>query len=80
MRQLLNPSQDSTPDKQYCEICQWRWSSVQCGSTESTPCQQSFPTCQVVERIFAITNNFEKNYGETLASVSTNVMNRIRQF
>jgi len=79
-RQLTNPSQDSTPQYSYSEICQWRWSSVQCGSTQSMPCQQSFPTCQVTERIFVIMNNYEKNYGEATANVATNTMNRIRQF
>src|SRR5579883_1959409 len=79
-RQLTNPSQDSTPQYAYSEICQWRWSSAQCGSTQSTPCQQSFPTCQVLERIFVIMNNYEKNYGEATANVATTTMNRIRQF
>jgi len=79
-KQLLNPSADPTPQYQYCEICQWRWSSVQCGSTQTTPCQQSYPTCQVTERIFAITNSYEKNFGEATANVATVSMNRMRRF
>jgi hypothetical protein len=79
LRQLGESSQDITPRYQLCEICQWRWSSAQCGSTASTPCQQTYETCQVLERIFAVTDNFEKNFGETLASVAPNSVNRMRQ-
>lgn len=79
-RQLNNPSEDITPQYQLGEICQWRWSSVQCGSTQPTPCQQSFPTCQVLQRIFVVINNFEKNYGDATANIATIEMKRIRQF
>jgi hypothetical protein len=79
LRQLDDASQESTPRYLMCEICQWRWSSAQCGSTASTPCQQSYPTCQVIERIFVIMNNYEKNYGETTANTSTYMQNRARQ-
>lgn len=80
LKQLSDPSQDTAPPYQLCEICQWRWSSVQCGSTQPTPCMQTFPTCQVVERVFVIVNNYEKNYGEAWANTATGVVNRIRQF
>jgi hypothetical protein len=76
---LINPSQDVAPQYQLCEICQWRWSSVQCGSTQPNPCQNSFPTCQVIERIFVIIDNYEKNYGETTCNVPGTTMNRLRQ-
>ena len=79
-RQLLNPSSDTAPAYTYGEICQWRHGSTQCGSTNPVPCQQSYPTCQVIERIFVITNSYEKNFGEATANVATNVVNRIRQF
>jgi hypothetical protein len=79
-KQLLNPSSDTAPLYTYSEICQWRWGSAQCGSTQLTPCQQSYATCQVLERILVITNSYEKNFGEATANVATNVMNRIRQF
>jgi hypothetical protein len=79
-RQLDNPSADTAPPHTYSEICQWRWGSVQCGSTQSTPCQQSYPTCQVLERIRVIKNSYEKNFGEATANVASKVMQRIRQF
>jgi hypothetical protein len=79
-KQLSNPSADTAPAYVYCEICQWRWSSPQCGATGSVPCQQSFPTCQVPERILVTINSYEKNFGEATANVATKVMNRIRQF
>ena len=80
LRQLNDNSQEVTPQRQLCEFCQWRWSSAQCGSTASTPCQQTYDTCQVLERIFVIINNYEKNYGETLATTSAKVQNRTRFF
>jgi hypothetical protein len=79
-KQLTNPSTDVAPSYVYSEICQWRWGSVQCGSTALTPCSQSYPTCQVIERIFVTINSYEKNFGEATANVATNVVNRIRQF
>jgi len=79
-KQLLNPSSDITPMYDYSETCQWRWSSKQCGSTQSAPCQQSFLSCQVVERIAAISNSYEKNFGEASANVATGAVNRLRQY
>lgn len=79
LKQLNDTSALVTPPRLLCEICQWRWSSPQCGSTQPTPCQQTFSTCQVVERIFAISNPYEKNYGETWATPTTRLMNRKRQ-
>lgn len=80
LKQLNNPSQDMAPQRQLSETCQWRWSSAQCGSTQPTPCQQSFPTCQVIERIFVVINSYEKNYGEAWSSIAPNSMNRQRKF
>ena len=76
----INPAQDDTPDKQYGETCQWRWSSPQCGATGTTECQYSYQTCQALERILVVLNDFEKNYGETTANVPTQVINRRRRF
>jgi hypothetical protein len=53
---------------------------VQCGSTQPTPCEQTYDTCQVLERIFVVINNYEKNYGEAIANTATNTVNRTRQF
>lgn len=80
LKQINNPSQDIAPARVLCEICQWRWSSIQCGSTQTAPCQQTYGTCQVLGRIFAIINPYEKNYGEAWANVPTTQMNRVRQF
>lgn len=79
-RQMLNPSADVTPQFTLSEICPWRYGSPQCGATGSVECQHSFPTCQVVERIMVISNNYEKNFGPADANVSVKVMNRIRKF
>ena len=76
--QLLNESQEDTPLEIYCETCQLQWGGRRCGSTESTECQYSFQTCQVVERPMLTLNNFEKNYGETAANTVLNVINRRR--
>lgn len=80
LKQMLNPSADPTPRYMFGEICGWRWASKQCGSTQSTECQHSFPTCQVPPRFQGIANSFEKNFGEATANVSAKVMNRLRQF
>jgi hypothetical protein len=77
---MLNPSSDPTPQYSLCEICPWRWGSAQCGSTAANECQHSFPTCQVPERILVISNNYEKNYGETIADLPARTMNRARKF
>jgi hypothetical protein len=76
----INSAQDDTPVLEYCETCQWRWGSPQCGATGSTECQYSYQSCQVLERILVVLNNYEKNYGETVANVPTQVVNRRRRF
>jgi hypothetical protein len=76
----INPAQDDTPAEEYSETCQWRWSSPQCGATGATECQYSYQTCQVIERIFVVLNDFEKNYGETTANTPLQVINRRRKF
>lgn len=77
--QLLNPSQDDTPLEVYCETCQLQWGGARCGSTEATECSYSYQTCQRVERIMVVTNNYEINFGETLANVSQQIINRARR-
>jgi hypothetical protein len=77
--QLLNPAQDDTPLEVYCETCQLQWGGPRCGSTETTECQYSFETCQVIERPMMALNNFEKNYGDSSANTSYNVQNRRRK-
>jgi hypothetical protein len=76
--QLLNPSQDDTPLENYCETCQLDWGGIRCGASGSTECSYSYQTCQVIERIMVVMNDYEKNYGETLANTALNVTNRRR--
>jgi hypothetical protein len=76
----INPAQDDAPAMEYSETCQWRWSSPQCGAMGSTECQYSYQTCQVPERILVVLNDYEKNFGETAASVPTQQTNRRRRF
>lgn len=78
--QLINPAAYDAPAKQYCETCQQViWAGPGCGASGSTECQYSFQTCQVPERFLGSLNNFEKNYGEALASVPLKVINRQRR-
>jgi hypothetical protein len=77
--QLLNPSQDDTPLENYCETCQLQWGGPRCGSTQDTECSYSYQTCQVVERIMVVMNDYEKNYGQTLANTAQQVVNRARK-
>jgi hypothetical protein len=76
--QLLNPSQEDTPLEIFAETCQLQWGGRRCGSTQSTECQYSFQTCQVVERPMMALNDYEKNYGEAAAVTALNVINRRR--
>jgi hypothetical protein len=77
----LDASQVDGLPMSYSESCQLDWASARCGivNTGQTPCQQSFQTCQVVERYTGILNTFEKNYGEATATVSSKVINRMRK-
>lgn len=77
--QLINPSQDDTPLENYCETCQLDWAGRRCGSTQATECSYSFQTCQVVERIMVVLNNFEKNFGEATANTVVKTTNRRRR-
>jgi hypothetical protein len=77
--QLINPAQDDTPLEIYCETCQLQWAGKRCGASGSTECQYSYQTCQVVERIMVLLNDFEKNYGETNAESVVKVINRRRR-
>ena len=70
------PAWDSV--ETYCETCQLQWAGRRCGSTQTTECQYSFQTCQVIERPMIVLNNFEKNYGEGTANTALNVINRRR--
>jgi len=80
--QLLNPSQDDTPLENYCETCQLQWGGIRCGANAAAPgateCSYSYQTCQVIERIMVVMNDYEKNYGETVANTALNVINRRR--
>lgn len=75
----INPAQDDTPLEEYAEGCQLNWGLARCGSTQATECSYSFQTCQVVERIMAAPNSYEKNYGEATANVPTQLINRRRR-
>ena len=77
--QLLDVSQSDTPLEVFSETCQLDWASKRCGATGTTECLYSFQTCQVVERIMVIMNNYEKNYGQADANVATTTFNRRRQ-
>lgn len=76
--QLIN-GQEDTPLETYCETCQIDWAGKRCGSTQPTECSYSFQTCQVVERIMVVMNDYEKNFGEATANVATKVINRRRR-
>lgn len=78
--QAINPAQDDTPLEQYSETCQWNWGLARCGSTQPTECLYSYQSCQVLERIAVVMNNYEKNYGETVANTPLVVINRARKF
>jgi hypothetical protein len=77
--QLLSPAQDDTPAESYCETCQLEWGGARCGSTQSTECSYSYQSCQVVERIMVVLNDYEKNWGETSANTAMTVINRSRR-
>ncbi|MDE3162516.1 MAG: hypothetical protein KGL64_04580 [Acidobacteriota bacterium] len=77
--QAINPAQDDTPLEEYSETCQWNWGLARCGSTQPTECLYSYPTCQVLERIGVEMNNYEKNYGETVATTPLVTINRARK-
>ncbi len=77
--QAINPAQDDTPLEQYSETCQWNWGLARCGSTQATECLYSYQSCQVLERIAVVMNNYEKNYGETVANTPLVVINRARK-
>jgi len=77
--QTINPAQEDTPLEIYCETCQLNWGQARCGATGPTECQYSYQTCQVVERIMVVLNNYEKNYGETTANTALKVINRRRR-
>ena len=76
---LLDASETDGLPWNYSETCQLEWASARCGSTQPTPCQNSFPSCQVVERFVGITNSFETNWGEATATVSSYAINRRRK-
>jgi hypothetical protein len=77
---IFSCAQDDTPLENYSETCQLTWGLARCGSTQPNECQYSFQSCQVVERIMAAPNNFEKNYGETAANTPLTVINRTRRY
>ena len=75
----INPAQDDSPLEEFGETCQLQWGKARCGATGATECQYSFQSCQVIERIMAAPNSFEKNYGEAIANVPTQLINRRRR-
>lgn len=77
--QTINYSDATTPQAVLSETCQLDWASSRCGSTEPTECSYSAQSCQVIERLVTLTNNFEKNYGEADANIATLTMNRQRR-
>lgn len=78
--QMLQPAQDDTPVREFCETCQNDWATAQCGSTQPTECNYSFQSCQVVERIAVVLNDYEKNWGEATANTPIKVINRDRRY
>jgi hypothetical protein len=76
----INAAQDDTPLELSCETCQLNWALARCGATGDTECQYSYQTCQVPEKIMVVMNNFEKNYGESTASIAVRPINRARKF
>lgn len=77
---LTNLAAYDTPRRQIAETCQQViWGGPGCGATGSTECQYSFQTCQVPERFMGSLNNYEKNFGESLANVALKVINRQRR-
>jgi hypothetical protein len=77
--QLLDASNTDTPQFNFSESCPWDWGSKRCGATGNVECMYSFPSCQVPERFGGVINNYEKNYGETSASVAAITINRRRK-
>jgi hypothetical protein len=76
--QLLNPSQDDTPLEIYSETCQLQWGGPRCGATGDVECGYSYQSCQSLSRIMCVMNNYETNFGETVANTALNVTNRRR--
>ena len=78
-KQLLSAAEDDTPLENYCETCQLQWAGARCGSTQSSECNYSFQSCQVVERPMLVLNDYEKNWGETGANTAMTIINRSRR-
>lgn len=77
---LTNLAAYDTPSRQIAETCQQViWGGRGCGATGDTECQYSFQTCQVPERFMGSLNNYEKNFGESLAEAALKVINRRRR-
>ena len=77
-KQLLDAGQDDTPLEIYSETCQLQWGGPRCGATGTTECSYSYQTCQSLNRIMVVMNNYEKNYGTSDANTALNVINRRR--
>jgi len=74
-----NPAEEDAPLEQYSGTCQLQYGGARCGATSGVECQYSLQSCQVPERIMVALNNYEKNYGETIANSPINVINRSRR-
>jgi hypothetical protein len=64
----------------FSESCQWFFGSPQCGSTSPTPCSNSFSTCSAIERFSGVISRIVPYQQETIASISSKVVNRVPRF
>ncbi|MEZ2347431.1 hypothetical protein [Terriglobus sp. RCC_193] len=79
-KDIVDASSADTPEFNYGEICPLEYGELRCGATDVTPCQNTFPTCRVPERALVVLTDFEKDYSETIADVSTRYVDRRRKF
>jgi hypothetical protein len=55
-----------------------QWGGPRCGATGDVECGYSYQSCQSLSRIMCVMNNYETNFGETVANTALNVTNRRR--
>ena len=77
--QLFNPSAYETPQYVDSETCQWRYGSTPCGADGTNPCDNTYTTCRVPERVFGILNTFTFDMTPSYALASSKLVNRVRQ-
>ena len=78
--QMFNMAAADLPMNAFSETCQLNWGGTRCGSTQTTECNYSFQSCQVVERCMVAFNDYEKNWGETSSNTPLTVINRRRRY